>query len=129
MKTVNCEPTLLLREEVYQIVGAAIEVSNGLGCGFHEKPYENALACEFSLRGIEFEQQPRFTLSYKDCTVGEFVPDMVAFRSVIVDTKVIHEIGDLERGQILNYLRVTGLRVGVILNFKNPKLEWERIVL
>ena len=61
--------------------------------------------------------------------VGEFVPDLIVDSSVIVDTKVIDRITDIERGQMLNYLRITKLRVGLILNFKNPKLEWERIVL
>jgi GxxExxY protein len=66
---------------------------------------------------------------YKGCKVGEFIPDLIAFNAVIVDVKTIDRITDVERGQMLNYLRMTKLRVGVILNFKHPKLEWERIVL
>jgi GxxExxY protein len=66
---------------------------------------------------------------YKTCKVGEFIPDLIAFNAVIVDTKTIDRITDFERGQMLNYLRITKLRVGVLLNFKNPKLEWERLVL
>ena len=120
---------LLLKEEVFQIVGAAIEVLNHIGHGFHEKPYENALVVEFKLRGIPFQQQKSFDLLYKTCKVGEFIPDLIAFNAVIVDAKTIERITDLERGQMLNYLRITKLRVGVILNFKNPRLEWERIVL
>jgi GxxExxY protein len=120
---------LLLKEEVFQIVGAAIEVLNQIGHGFHEKPYENALVVEFNLRKIPCWQQKSFDLIYKDCKVGEFIPDLIAFNAVIVDTKTIDRITDLERGQMLNYLRITKLRVGVILNFKNPKLEWERLVL
>jgi GxxExxY protein len=61
--------------------------------------------------------------------IGLFVPDLIAFDSVVVDTKVIDRITDHERGLMLNYLRITTLRVGVILNFKRAKLEWERIVL
>ena len=120
---------LLLKEEVFQIVGTAIEVLNQLGHGFHEKPYENALVVEFNLRQIPFQQQKSFELLYKTFRVGEFVPDLIAFNAVIVDTKTIDRITDLERGQMLNYLRITKFRVGVILNFKNPKLEWERLVL
>ena len=120
---------LLLKEEVFQIVGAAIEVLNHVGHGFHEKPYENALVVEFRLRMIPCEQQKSFDLTYKGCKVGEFIPDLIAFNAVIVDTKTIDRITDFERGQMLNYLRITKLRVGVILNFKNPKLEWERLVL
>jgi GxxExxY protein len=66
---------------------------------------------------------------YKGHKVGLFIPDLIAFDSVVVDTKVIEQITDHERGLMLNYLRITKLRVGVIPNFKHPKLEWERIVL
>ena len=125
----NQNTKLLLKDEVYQIVGSAIEVLNEIGHGLHEKPYENALVVEFGLRGIPFQQQPQFEVLYKAHKVGLFVPDMVAFGAVVVDAKVIERITDIERGQMLNYLKITKLRVGAILNFKNPKLEWERIVL
>jgi GxxExxY protein len=114
---------------VYQIVGSAIEVLNGLGHGLHEKPYENALIVEFNLRQIPWNQQPAFDVLYKGKRVGLFVPDLIAYGKVIVDTKVIERITDIERGQMLNYLRITKFRVGVILNFRHPKLDWERIVL
>ena len=120
---------LLLKDEVFQIVGAAMEVLNGLGHGLHEKPYENALVVEFGLRGIPFQQQPRFDVIYKTVKVSEYVPDLIAHGRVVVDAKVIERITDHERGQMLNYLRITRLPVGVILNFKRAKLEWERLVL
>lgn len=120
---------LILGEEVYRIVGAAIEVLNGLGHGFHEKPYENALTVEFMHRGIPFKQQNRYDIIYKDHKVGEYIPDLTAFDAIVVDTKVVERITDAERGRMLNYLKITGYRVGVIINFAKPKLEWERIVL
>jgi GxxExxY protein len=120
---------LLSRDEVFQVVGCAIEVLNSLGHGIVEKPYENALVVEFRLRKIAFRQQPVFDVLYKGEKVGLFVPDLIAFDSVVVDTKVIDRITAHERGLMLNYLRITILRVGVILNFKHRKLEWERIVL
>src|SRR5438045_6579909 len=120
---------LLFRAEVFQIVGCAIEVLNTLGHGLIEKPYENALVVEFGLRKIPFRQQPPFDVLYKEKKVGLFVPDLIAFDTVVVDTKVIDRITDHERGLMLNYLRITKCRVGVILNFKHAKLEWERIVL
>ena len=120
---------LLFKEEVFQIVGSAIEILNEVGHGFHEKPYENALVVELGVRKIPCQQQKSFTMLYKGCKVGEFIPDLIAFNAVIVDVKTIDRITDVERGQMLNYLRMTKLRVGVILNFKHPKLEWERIVL
>ena len=123
------EEKLLFKQEVFQIISCAIEVLNALGHGIVEKPYENALVVEFGLRKIPFRQQPAFDVFYKRTKVGLFVPDLIAFESVVVDTKVIDQITDRERGLMLNYLRITNLRVGVILNFKYRKLEWERIVL
>ncbi len=120
---------LLHKGLVYSVVGCAFSVLKELGHGFHEKPYENALAVEFGRQGLACNQQQRFDINYKGVKVGEFVPDLIVDSSVIVDTKVIDRITDIERGQMLNYLRITKLRVGLILNFKNPKLEWERIVL
>ena len=125
----NRSEVLLLKTEVFQIVGCAIEVLNTLGHGLVEKPYENALAVEFLVRNVPFKQQPSFDVLYKGKRIGLFVPDLIVFDSVVVDTKVIERITDHERGLILNYLRITGLRVGVILNFKHRKLEWERIAL
>jgi GxxExxY protein len=123
------ERKLLFKEEVFQIIACAIEVLNTLGHGIIEKPYENALAVEFGLRKIPFRQQPSFDIFYKAHNVGLFIPDLIAFDAVVVDTKVIDRITDHERGLMLNYLRITKLRVGLILNFKHRKLEWERLVL
>src|SRR5438094_275830 len=119
---------LLFKNEVFQVVGCAIEVLNTLGHGLIEKPYENGVVVEFGLRKIPFRQQPAFDILYKGHKIGLFVPDLIAFDSIVVDTKVIDRITDHERGLMLNYLRITNLRVGVILNFKRAKLEWERIV-
>ncbi len=120
---------LLLKEEVFRVVGAAMEVLNGVGPGLHEKPYENALVVEFELLEIPLQQQPRFDVVYKRVKVSEYVPDLIVFGCLVVDTKVIDRITDHERGQMLNYLRITGHSVGVILNFRRAKLEWERLVL
>jgi GxxExxY protein len=125
----NRSEVLLLKTEVFQIVGCAIDVLNTIGHGLLEKPYENSLVVEFGLRKIPFRQQPSFDVLYKGQKVGVFVPDLIAFDSVVVDTKVVERITDHERGLMLNYLRITGLRVGIILNFKHRKLEWERIAL
>ena len=120
---------LLLKEETGHILGCSFEVLNDIGHGFHEKIYENALVVAFQLAGIPFDQQKRFPVLFKGHVVGEFVPDLIAFGSVIVDTKVIDRITDVERGKMINYLRISKLRVGLILNFKKPKLEWERVVV
>ena len=82
---------LLLKDETHQVLGCAFDVLNEIGHGFHEKVYENALVVEFKLRGISCEQQKRFPIIYKDVQVAEFVPDLIVFGSVIVDTKVIEK--------------------------------------
>jgi GxxExxY protein len=120
---------LLLKEEVFQVVGCTIEVINTPGHGLVEKPHENALVIEFSLRKIPFKQQPAYDVLYKNHKIGLLVPDLIVFQTVVLDTKVIDKIIDHERGLILNYLRITGLRVGVMLNFKHRKSEWARIAL
>ena len=114
---------------VYQLVGCTMEVLNGIGHGLNEKLYENALVVEFKLRGIAFDQQRRYAVLYRGVNVGEFIPDLITHGAIVVDAKVVDRITDHERGQTRNYLRITKLRVGVILNFRHAKLEWERIVL
>ena len=78
---------------------------------------------------IPFKQQPRFEVAYKGVSVGEYVPDLIVRDQIVVDAKVIEYITDHELGHIVNCLRITGLRVGLILNFRRSKLEWKRVVL
>ena len=119
----------LFKEETHQIIGCAMEVLNALGHGLLEKPYENALCVEFGLRKIPFSQQPRFDVLYKAVKVGEYIPDLIVFDQIVVDAKTIERITNHEKGQVLNYLRITDLHVGLILNFKYAKLQWERLAL
>src|SRR5262249_28467762 len=118
-----------LKEETHALIGCSFDVLNELGHGLNEKCYENSLVVEFMLRKIRYEQQRKFEVLYKGHSVGLFIPDLIAYGQIIVDTKVIDKITDHERGQMLNYLRITKLTLGLILNFKHPKLEWERVVL
>jgi GxxExxY protein len=120
---------LLYKAEAHQIVGCAMEVMNVLGHGLLEKPYENALVVEFGLQGIPFRQQPRFDVRYKEVKVGEYIPDLICFNQIVVDTKTIENITNQEIGQMMNYLKITGLRLGLLLNFKHARLEWKRVVL
>jgi len=106
-----------------------MEVLNILGHGLLEKPYENALVVEFGLRGIPIRQQPRFDVIYKCVKVGEYVPDLICCDKIVVDAKTIERITSHEIGQMMNYLKITGLRLGLLLNFKHAKLEWKRVVL
>jgi len=126
----NLENTrLLLKAETEKIIGCAFDVLNEVGHGLHEKIYENGLTVAFRLAGIPFDQQRRFPVLFRGHQVGEFVPDLLVFNAVVADPKVIDRITDHERGQMLNYLRITAMRVGLILNFKCPRLQWERVVL
>ncbi len=118
----------LHKEETDLIIGSAFAVLNEIGHGYHEMPYENGLAVGFEFRKIPFLQQPRYPIFYREVQISEFVPDLIAFGKIVVDAKVIERITDHEMGQMLNYLKVTGLPVGLILNFKNPKLEVRRVV-
>ena len=106
-----------------------MEVLNSIGHGFREKTYENALVVEFGLRDIPFRQQPEFNILYKGVNVGKYIPDLMAFDDIVVDAKVIEKITNRERGQILNYMKTTKARVGLIVNFSKAELEWERLVL
>jgi GxxExxY protein len=120
---------LVLGTEVYSVVSAALEVLKKLGHGFHEKPYENALVVEIALRGMPCQQQRCFDVVYKGVKVGEYIPDLIANDAITVEPKVIDKISDHERGRMINYLRITGLPIGLIFNFRRAKLEWERVIL
>ena len=121
--------TVLHKELSFEIVGAAMEVLNTLGHGLNEKVYENALVAELRLRAFKVEQQRRFKVVYKNTIVGEYIPDLLTEEKVIVDTKVIEAVSDAEVGQVMNYLRIAKLELGIILNFRRPKLEYRRVAL
>lgn len=118
-----------INDVTHKIIGAAMEVLNVLGHGLLEKPYENALVVELKLQEIKCVQQPRYEVVYKKVGVGEYIPDLIADGMVVVDTKVIDRITDHELGQMLNYLKITHLPVGIILNFQYAKLQWKRVIL
>lgn len=123
------ESNMLHGELVFRIVGCAFEVIKEVGHGLHEKPYENALVLAFQDAGIAVKQQAIYPIRFKGRQVGEYIPDLIAGDSVVIDTKVVERITDHERGQMLNYLKITGHRVGLIINFKRAKIEWERVIL
>jgi GxxExxY protein len=120
---------LLEKELVFRIVGCAMRVHGDVGRGLREKTYERALEVDFRFESLAYSKQSAFPVYYRGEQVDEYIPDLLVEGRVIVDAKSIAEITDVERAQMLNYLRVTGLKVGVILNFRNSSLEWERIVL
>ena len=120
---------LIYADESRRIIGCAMEVANEIGHGMHEKIYENALVVEFGIQDIPVVQQPSFPVVYKTVEVGKYIPDLICFETIVVDTKTIDQITDNEVGKMLNYLRITNLKLGILLNFKRSKLEWKRVAL
>ncbi len=116
------------KEETDLIIGSALSVLNEVGHGYHEKPDENGLTAEFRFREIPFVLQPRYPIFYGGVQISEFVPDLIAYEKIIVDAKVSERITDQKIGLMLNHSKSMGLPVGLILKFKNSKLEFRRVV-
>lgn len=110
------------------IIGAAMKVLNELKPGLDEKLYENALVIELNAGGHRVEQQRRFEVSYRNHIIGTLVPDMLVDGLVVVDPKVVSGFNDTHVAQMLGYLNITGLKLAILLNFKNGRLEWKRVV-
>jgi len=121
---------LVFREEVYAVVGAAIEVHRELGVGFLEAVYQEAMERELALRGIAFEAQRELVIHYKGQPLGKsYVCDILCFGNVLVELKAMDRLTGREEAQVFNYLKSSGLLVGVLINFgSHGKLEWRRLV-
>jgi len=121
---------LVLKNEVYAIVGSAIEVHREMGSGFVEPVYQEALELELQAREIPFESQKRLVITYKGHQLQkEYIADLVCYGQVIVELKALTRLTGKEQAQILNYLKATGLRVGLLINFGSTgRLEWKRFV-
>ena len=121
---------LLCKEEVFAIVGAAMEVYNELGPGFLEAVYQEAMEIELTLREIPFEAQKELTIYYKERRLKKtYTPDLLVFEKVVVDLKALDRLTGKEESQLLNYLKATRWQVGLLVNFGAPSdLEWKRMV-
>jgi GxxExxY protein len=121
---------LLFKEEVYAIVGAAIEVHRELGSGFLEAVYQEALEIELRERNIPFHSQPELNIVYKDRILQKkYNPDFLCLPEIIVEIKALDQLSGKEESQILNYLKASGKRVGLLINFGSAgKLEWKRYI-
>jgi GxxExxY protein len=122
---------LLFREEVFAIVGAAIDVHRHLGPGFLEPVYQETLGIEFANRGIPFESQRILQIIYKGRPLTKtYIADFVCYGQIIVEIKALPKLTEAEEAQLLNYLKATGLRLGLLINFGSiGKLEWKRLIL
>ena len=112
-----------------QIIGAAMAVHRELKPGLDEKLYENGLVIELVARGLAVEQQRDFPVHYRGRLVGKLVPDLIVAGQVIVDTKVVTSFNETHMAQMLGYLNITGLEVALLLNFKEARLTWKRVIL
>jgi len=116
-------------ERTYKIIGAAIDVHKELGCGFLEAVYQEALEREFSAQEISYKSQPAVQIAYKNKPLNKmYQPDFVCFDEVIVEIKAVSRLSGIEEAQLINYLKATGLKVGLLINFGAKSLEYKRLV-
>jgi GxxExxY protein len=122
---------LIFKDEVYAIMGAAMEVHRELGSGFLESVYQEALEMELNQRKIPIESQKSIAIIYKGETLKkEFVADLICLGKIIVELKAQDNLSGKEEAQVLNYFKATGVKLGIVINFgSHPKLEWKRLVL
>jgi len=118
-----------LNEITYAINGAVFEVNKILGPGFLEKVYENALLVELKQQGLNAKNQVPIKVSYKGEVVGDYTADLLVEDKVIVELKTVENLDRSHEAQLLNYLKSTGLQVGLLVNFKHKKADIKRMVL
>jgi len=121
---------IVYKDESYRIVGACFEVYNEKGCGFLEGVYQECLEIELDFQGIPFQAQQELGLDYKGKSLRQvYRPDFICFGKIIVELKAVSKLTDEHRAQVHNYLKATGMQLGLLVNFGHyPKLEYERIV-
>lgn len=120
---------ILHKDLAYKIVGLAMDVHRQLGYGYLEKVYENAMMVLLRRGGIDAKQQHPVTVHFEGVIVGTYLADILVQDSIILELKSLDRITDVHRAQTLNYLKATGLRLAIILNFGKTRLEHERLVL
>ena len=125
------EQHVLYADEVFRIQGAIFEVNREMGAGFLEAVYQECLAIEFAAKGVPFVSKPALTLTYKGQMLQQtYIPDFICFDCVLVELKASRDLAAEHRAQVLNYLRGTGLRLGLLVNFGcAPKARIERLVV
>ena len=122
---------LLYKEEVYNIVGSCMEVYNELGPGFNEVVYQKCLEYEMTARKIAYEAQKHIDVLYKGESIGKYyTPDFLCYGCIILEIKAEDKLIKVHRAQVLNYLKATGYRVGLLVNFGHEKnLQYERFIV
>ena len=118
-----------INDITYEIRGALFEVNSVLGPGFLEKVYENSLMLELHNRGLKAESQVPIKVMYKEKPVGQYIADILVEGKVVVELKTVEALDRSHEAQLLNYMKATGIKVGLLANFRNPKVEIRRMVL
>jgi GxxExxY protein len=122
--------TFLFKEETYAIIGACFEVHKHLGNGYLEAVYSEALSIELRAKGFPFEKEKELRIVYKDMLLEKkYIADFVCFSTIIVELKALTALTSQHESQLLNYLKTTGLKVGLLINFGEPSLNYKRLVL
>lgn len=116
---------LIYKEEFFKIKKACIEVKNILGNGFLEKVYENALCLSLKDAGFSVERQKNIKIKYKGTIVGDYYADIVVNNKIIIEMKATEKIKGIHKAQLLNYLKATGYKLGILINFSNKSLGFE----
>ena len=118
---------MIYPNESYEIIGAAMKVHSIMGPGFTEKVYQEALALEFKEQSIPFNREVEIHASYKDIILsGTFVPDFICYDKIIVELKAVRDLDDVHRSQAINYAKVAGYKLALLINFGDSSLEYER---
>ncbi len=121
--------SLIYKELAYKVVGCAMEVHKVLGPGFLEAAYENAMKIELKILGLKYSAQVPYPIIYKGVHIKDYVCDLVVDDKIVIELKSMTKLGDVERAQIINYLKVTNLKLGLLINFGQKSLEYERFIL
>lgn len=120
---------IIYKKESYKIIGAAMEVHKELGNGFLEAVYQEALESEFSLQAIPFEREKTMRISYKEQLLQKYyVADFICYDSVLVELKALTDLTTDHEAQLINYLKVTNLSLGILINFGKKSLQYKRII-
>ena len=121
---------LIFKEESYKIIGACFEVYREKGCGFLEAVYQECLEIEFRLQGVLFVPKHPLALEYKKCPLrAKYEPDFICCDKIILELKAVSELVEEHRAQVQNYLKATGFKLGLLVNFGHyPKVQLERVV-
>ena len=110
------------------IIGSAMEVHRRLGPGFLESVYEEALAVELRLKKIKFERQKELPVYYRETIIKKFTCDLLIEGQVIVELKAIKQLGEIDKIQVINYLKASGIEIGLLINFGSQSLEYKRLI-